>query len=330
MPCTPDVPNDVPHPHGGGPDCPPRFAVVFRTYQWDAFVARQLERYRAVSQGGDLFVSADITNGPIGPIEHDRVFSTANADLLELGLANRFEKGSLIWWNADYPAYAFRQAHPQYDYYVMVEYDSAVRAPLAPMVREVARRGLDFVAAPIAPPLAGWFWWPWARQAYGAEELRASLNCISFYSNRTLAMLFKRRLAMAHDSAIRHWPISEAFVATEVERAGHAAAPLGLLGGDGAYDWFPPVLEADLDALAGEVFVHPVLDEPRFLRSVLANGSHWRDYFVPASPLRTRLSRLPRESYAPQLAGASWRRFKAYQRERLEIRLLRMRLAWRP
>ena len=313
---------------GGGP-AGPRFAVVIRTYQWDAFIARQVARYRTVSGGGDLFVSVDTTRGPVGPIECDRVFSTTNDDLLRLGLANRFEKGSLIWWNADYPAYAFHNAYPGYDYYVFVEYDSLVRQPLAPMVREVARQQLDFVAAPIARPLTTWFWWPYARQAYGADELRASLNCIAFYSSRALAMLFQRRLAMGRDPRIKSWPISEAFVATEIERAGYAAAPLSMFGGDGAYDWFPPVLEEDVDGLDAGVFVHPVLDGPRYLLSLLTNGEHWRDYFIASSRLRQRLSRLPRESYAPLLARASWRRFKAHQRERLEIRLLKARLAWR-
>ena len=305
-----------------------RFAVIIRTYQWDNFIERQVARYRAVCDGGDLFISADTTHGPIGPIGHDQVFSTTNDDLLGLGLANRFEKGSLIWWNADYPSYAFHHAFPDYDYYVFVEYDSLVRRPLAPMVQEVARRRLDFVAAPIGRPLATWFWWPYARQVYGADELRASLNCIAFYSNRALTMLFERRLAMGRDPRIRSWPISEAFVATEIERAGYTAAPLSMLGDDGAYDWFPPVLEDDIDGLDAGVFVHPVLDEPRYLKSILTNGGHWRDYFIASSPLRKRLSRLPKESYAPLLARASWRRFKAYQKERLEIRLLKVRLAW--
>ncbi len=306
----------------------PRFAVVIRTYQWDAFIARQVARYQAVSDGGDLFVSADMTHGTVGPIEHHRVFSTTNDGLLALGLANRFEKGSLIWWNADYPAYAFHRAYPGYDYYVFVEYDSLVRHPLAPMVREVARRQLDFVAAPIPSPLTSWFWFPYARHAYGADELRATLNCISFYSARALEMLFERRMEMARDPRVRSWPISEAFVATEIERAGYAAAPLSMLGDDGAYDWFPPVLEQDLDALDAGVFVHPVLDEPRYLKSVLTNGGHWRDYFDASSALHRRLSRLPRESYAPLLLRASWRRFKALQKERLETRLLKVRLAW--
>lgn len=311
------------------PKLGPRFAVVIRTYQWNAFIARQVARYRAVSAGGDLFISADMTHGPIGPIEHDRVFYTTNDNLLALGLANRFEKGSLIWWNADYPAYAFHQTHPEYDYYVFVEYDSLVRAPLAPMMREMARRHLDFIAAPIPLPLSTWFWWPYARQTYGAHELRATLNCISFYSNRTLALLFERRLAMASDPRVKKWPISEAFVATEIERAGYATAPLSMLGDDRAYDWFPPLLEDDIDTLDAGTFVHPVLDEPHYLKSILTNGGHWRDYFVASSPLRKRLSRLPKESYAPLLVRASWRRFQAYQGERLKRRFLKMRLAWR-
>ncbi len=321
---TPGIDAD---PAVAGP--PPRFAVILRTYQWDSFIERQVARYRAVSDGGDFFISADTTHGPIAPAGHGQLFSTTNADLLGLGLANRFEKGSLIWWNADYPIYAFHRAHPGYDYYVFVEYDSLVRSPLAPMVHAMASRGLDFVAAPIADPSTGWFWWPYARRVYDAEVLRASLNCISFYSARALALLFERRLAMARDPGVRSWPISEAFVATEIARAGYTAAPLALFGDDSAYDWFPPVLEDDLGTLDAQVFVHPVLDTPRYLKSVLTNGGHWRDYFRASSPLRRRLSRLPVESYAPQLAEAAWRRFRTQQRERLERRLQRARLAWR-
>ena len=301
----------------------PSFAVVIRTYQWDAFISRQVQRYREVSEGGDLFISVDETNGPVGPMHHDRILVTTDASLLAMGLANRFEKGSLIWWNNDYPQYAFYRQHPDYDFYVFVEYDSLVGQPLAPMIRAAAARGLDFAAAPIDAPLKNWFWWPYARQTYTEGELRATLNCVCLLSNRALRLLFARRLNMGGDRSVRWWPLSEAFVATEITRAGYAFAPLGEFGDDRAYDWFPPFLEEDVAQLEGAVFIHPVLDPPRYLASLLRYGGSWRDYFNRSSQLRQRLARLPHNAYAPLLARASWRRLKIMQQERIERRLLR-------
>ena len=130
---------------------------------------------------------------------------------------------------------------------------------------------------------------------------------------------------MGRDRTVRWWPISEAFVATEVARAGYASAPLSAFGDDGAYDWFPPILEEDIGTLDRAVFVHPVLDPPRYLSSVLRYGASWRDYFNRSSQLHQRLSRLPRHAYAPLLARACWRRFKMLQQERIERRLCALR-----
>ena len=243
-------------------DAAPRFAVVMRTYQWDPFIRRQMQRYQCVAAGGDLFVSADETHGPLGDFDGLPALRTTNAQLVALGLADRFEKGSLIWWNGDYPSYAFLHAYPNYDYYVFVEYDSVVRVPLARVVQEVAEAGVDFVAAPIPGPLNKWFWWPYVRAAYDPAELRATLNCICILSRRSLRLLFDRRVDMGRDPSLARWPISEAFVATELARAGHVFAPLSRFGDDSAYDWFPRCLTAG--TLGG------VLSVP--------NVSSWRGY----------------------------------------------------
>ena len=136
-------------------------------------------------------------------------------------------------------------------------------------------------------------------------------------------MLFERRKAMSLEPRVTSWPISEAFVATEVARASYAAGALSTLGDDGAYKWFPPFLEEDIDTLDNSVFVHPVLDPPRYLKSIVVNGGKWQDLLVASSPLRKNLSRLPKESYVPLLVEELWRRFKLKQIGRLEKRLLK-------
>ena len=307
----------------GRPGRAASFAVVVRTYQWDAFIERQVERYRAVSGGGDLFISMDETRGPVGPSGRDDVFGTTDRGLLDLGLANRYGRGSLIWWNNDYPQYAFRRAHPGYDFYVFVEYDSLVRQPIAALVDQVAARGLDMVAEPVRGPLPRWFWWPHTRLVYDAPDIRATLTCISILSGRALDFLFERRLAAGRDPAVRHWPLSEGFVATELARAGFSVAPLSEFGEVDAYDWFPPVLEESLDRLGDRAFVHPVLDPPRYVKSVLKHAPHWRCFFQEHSDVRRRLSRMPRASYVSRLPAASWETFKRHKRERVQGYLLR-------
>ena len=305
----------------------PSFAVVFRTYAWDAFIERQVARYAAIARGGTFFISVDETRGPLRPPGAHRIFSTTDPELIALGLPNRFAKGSLIWWNNDYPQYAFHLKHPAYDYYAFVEYDSLVREDLAPLIARIAAAHIDFAAQPIAAPLSAWFWWLHTRQAYGADEIRASLNCVSIFSRRAMHLLLSRRLEMAQDKRLKHWPISEAFVATEIARAGYSFAPLSDFGDTTGYDTAPPMREQDLGKLKTETFVHPVLDDARYVASVLRQGRSTWDYFDPNSLLRRKLARCDRSVRTPVLAGAAWRRFRTERLERLERSWLRIKLA---
>ena len=292
----------------------PRFAVVFRLFEWDAFIARQVERYASVSNGGDFYLSVDETNGPVAVEGGHRVFPTTNEGLVALGLPDRFARGSLVWWNNDYPQCAFQQAHPDYDYYVFVEYDSLVRAPIAGLVREAAERGLDLVTGHLREPGNDWFWHPHSRLAYPDGALHASLNCIMIISGRALRHLFERRLAMGADPAVRHWPIGEAFVATETVRAGFRTGSLAEFGDDSTFDWFPPVLENNLGDLGGTVFVHPVLDTPRARRSLVRNTTNWRAFLDPGSPPRQLLAALPDRVDVLTIARAIWNGFSAARR----------------
>ncbi len=292
----------------------PRFAVVFRLFQWDAFIARQAERYASVSSGGDFFLSVDETKGPIATDGGHRVFRTTNEGLVSLGLPDRFARGSLVWWNSDYPQYAFQQAHPDYDYYVFVEYDSLVRAPIADLVRQIAEQGLDLVSGHLREPGDEWFWRPHSRLAYPDGALHASLNCIMIVSGRALTHLFARRLAMGADPSVRYWPISEAFVPTEIVRADFRSGSLAEFGDDSTFDWFPPMLEDRLGNLSETVFVHPVLDAARARQSVIRHTTAWRDFLDRRSPPRQVLAALPTQTDALTIARAIWHSFSVAKR----------------
>ncbi len=292
---------------------PLRFAVVFKTYGWDGFVERQARRHVAASVGGDFFISYDETNSSwpgadeasgIGP-----VVRTSNAALVAAGFADRFEHGSLIWWNADYPHYTFFEAHPDYDYYVFVEYDSLIQAPVAELVAAVAASGADYVAEPIAETMERWWWSARHRPTYASGEIRGALNCISILSPRALAHLGQVRRRMGGER-VGYWPLSEVFVATEVHRAGLVARPLSQFGDVSRYGWFPPCLEADLAGQAGRTFLHPVLDPARYVALTLRSNAAPLAFLWPGSRERRLLARLPASSYRHLLWPAALRRLR--------------------
>ncbi|WP_228391285.1 hypothetical protein [Komagataeibacter medellinensis] len=265
----------------------------------------------------DVFLSVDETNGFAGTIPHDRVLRTCNADMVIMGFANRFEKGSLIWWNADYTHYQVRARIPDYDYYLFVEYDACITGDGSRMLADMMADGADLVAHPIDSG-PQWYWTRFHAALYPGTRLHASLNCISFFSARALDHLAGRRRAMsvANGAEITFWPLGEAFVASEVMAAGLSFLPLARYGDVSHYNWFPPVLETDLGRLpAGPAFIHPVLDRKRYIASLLRHTHFVRHYFMSGSALRRELARFPGEVSRVQLYRAAANRAK----ERLRL-----------
>jgi hypothetical protein len=298
----------------------PRYAVAFKTHIWDEFIARQFERYRAALRHGDLYIIVDETNGPVGPITHSSVYRTTNKDLLALGLANAYAKGGLIWWNTDYPNYLLFQDRPDYDYYMFVEYDSCVNLDLDQFLSQVAARHLDLVTLPTRQAKQTWYWTKFHEAVYPYDDIRGSLNCVSVYSRRAMELLFERRKAMAkafEAKTLTFWPGNEVFIPTEIARAGYAMASLEEFGNADGYEWHPPHLEDDLPAKAGADFLHPVLDQGRYIQSVLKFEFDLSSYFFSQSPLRRDLARFPASSYVPHMPAAFRRQVMVKLRQAL-------------
>ncbi len=247
------------------------FAVVFKTYAWDDFVQRQAQRCAAAAGPGDFYISVDETNGPVGPVPYPEVIRTSCSEMVGLGLADRFERGSLLWWNADYAHYQFFRLRPDYDVYIFVEYDVSVHMPLEEIVTTMSRRGIDFIGVPIARTAQDWCWTAPHQQVYPSGEILGALICVSAFSQRAMQALFARRLEMTlHEQQLSYWPSAEAFVPTEIRRLGLKFASLEEFGDTSEYDWSPPHLEADVYQTPPHGFLHPVCDSRRFLRRVRA------------------------------------------------------------
>ena len=288
-----------------------RYAVIFRTHFWDSFAARQLQRLRQRVRGGDIFVVVDETQGTVAGIDHDRVLRVTASDMAELGLPPRGADAvdwmgdySPMWFNGDYALYAVLRAQPEYEYYVQLEYDVVVNTDLDALVARCGEQQTDFAGLTRGEPVDVWTWRHTCVDAYAEPQIRYKLICFCVFSQRALQHLFARRLALAeHLRPEQAWPFCEGFVATEVELAGMNSHELAEFVDVAAYNTWPPVLEADLSGLADAEVIHPVLDQPRYVASMLKYKIGLLGYLNPASLFHRKLRRLPVTLYVQTLAS---------------------------
>jgi hypothetical protein len=283
-------------------------AVIYRTHFWDDFAQRQFDRLLWVAADTEVFILVDETAGPVHGIAHDKVVRTTEAALLSRGLAQASE-GNLLWFNGDYPLYRFYELHPGFDAYLQLEYDVVINRPIAGMMEEAARQNVDFIALTKGEPVQDWFWRKSWEGLCEMSELRWQLVCLSAFSNRALAYLWQRRLELSGAYAkgnVKVWPIWEAFLPTELSRAGFNCRELSDYGSVEAYDHWPPYVEADIPGLAKHDFLHSVLDEKRYAASMLEYHVGLAGYINPASLFHRKLRRLPTRRYLSVVASTFW------------------------
>lgn len=285
------------------------YAILFRTHFWDDYVERQYQRLLSVAGGGDVFILVDETSRPV-PVPHPNVVPHTQQGVLDLGLAGAGH-GNMLWFNGDYPLYYFYQQHSGYDYYVMTEYDVVVQRSLDDVVAQVERGGVDLVGLSNTEAPAVWPLAPTCRGVYSDDELRKCLICFSVFSNRAVRRLLDRRLEMSrqHEAGLmQRWPHCEAFIPTEVAAAGFKMAELSEFGPTSRYDWKPAIIETELPALAGQAFVHPLLNPQRYVPHIMVDLWPPEAFFDPRNAAGRRLRRAPISAYGPPLAQALWRR----------------------
>lgn len=286
-----------------------RYAVVFKTYTWDAFVHRQALRCQAAAGKGDFFIAADETNGSVGTIPFENVMRTTNTQLTAAGFANRFERGSMLWWNPDYVHYYFQEQFSDYDFYVFMEYDAVFLGQIEAVVEQAAADGTDLIALPIQMAKQNWFWTAFHRQTYTLDEIQGALVCMSIFSRHALKVLAERRRAMKADDQVRFWPNAEVFIPTETTRAKLNYRSLAEVCDVSSYQWFPPILEDDLPKLITAAVLHPVLDQRRYVTALLKTTIRFRSFLLPRSAMWRALRRFPKDQYFPDVLGAARQRF---------------------
>jgi hypothetical protein len=279
------------------------YAALFKIYFIDSFVVRQLERLKARVGHGDLYVIADETNGPIAEIPHDRVIRVTEADMIDRGFVHGSPNSSIFWHSADYSLFRLFEDRPDCAHYITVEYDAVLNTDIDALVAAVGAGGYDFVGQKIERPAAEWHWAKTCDRIYDTAVLRPYLNAIALYSARAIPVLRDRRLELSRqfrDGEIDQFPISEAFIATELALAGQKVGSLSEFGDISRFDWWPPSEESELDALERCTFIHPVLAGERYIDSLL-RSDRLGALFRPDSPVARKLMALEPRDYIPKL-----------------------------
>ncbi len=274
-------------------------AVIFRTHFWDDFVRRQFERVVARSRDCDVFVLVDETNGPVLGIAHDRVVRVTEQTIVEMGLP-RAGTGNMLWFNGDYPLYYLLDLYPTYLQYLQIEYDVAVNIDLGAMLCQMRIDEVDFIALTKGEVPQAWPWRDSCADLYGLAGFSHKLVCLCAFSARALQHLFRKRRQHANLLArgeIAAWPMCEAFIATELAAGGFRSMELSQFGNTDAYDHWPPFLEEELPVLQHHAFIHPVLDRPRYIASMLKYHVGLAGYLDLRSLFHRKLRQLPPALY---------------------------------
>jgi hypothetical protein len=250
------------------------YAIVFKPFYYDRDVDRHLGRLVGRTKDGHLYVVVDQTRQKVGEFSHGYRVNMTETDLAEKGYA-AFPQGRVFWYNADYPLYHLHDFVPDYDYYVMVEYDAVVFCDLDALVRAAAATRTDLVAQRVETPAADWRWTESCRDAFPQGGVDPRMLCFAVFSRRAVMALKATRLAQSADwrrGAMQQWPIAEGFVGSELRRHGMRVRDLHQFGKLSQYDVWPPVHPWQLPFLRDQAVVHPVLTGKRYMRAMLRNG----------------------------------------------------------
>lgn len=254
-----------------------RYAVVFKAFFYDEFVRRRLDHVVRAAPSADVYLLIDETAGPTGPIDYAPVIRITEAEVAVQGFPH-ISVGSLFWYNADYPIYHFHALHPEYEHYVIIEYDAVPNRGIDALVQACAAQSIDLVGQPLATPVDSYFWTKSMTRFYPRQAVRPFLVCAVVLSRRAIEHLAARRIEQGKTydlSDATEWPIGECFIATELGHAGFSIRSLSAFGRLTKFDWWPPYHESELPDLPGELFIHPVLIGRRYWRSFFKTSLKW-------------------------------------------------------
>ena len=265
-----------------------RYAVLMKVHYWDDFVERRFRHLQQHVKTGDVYIFVDQTHGAVGSIPYDKVIRATERDVEGVGLLQH-PPGKVFWYNADYPLLLLYAQKASYDYYLMCEYDAVINVDVDDVVKAAASDRADYVACPLTNKS---HWTETCEGVYPENTILYNwLNAISLHSRRSVDFLLQRRRQLTQrfkSGDITNWPYSEPFIATEMHNNGFVTRELSSYGKMEQFDWWPPNHERNLPSLQDQAFLHPILDEGKYVASCL-RYARLQSYFLPKGQLRRLL-----------------------------------------
>lgn len=287
-----------------------RCVILFRTHTWDDFILRQYEKVRD-SSPFDVVILANNTGGMCPPIDGLPFVTFEFSDFEKMGLASGI-KGDGTWYNADYPLYYYAKKFPDYDYYIIWEYDVVVRPNIGALMEQVVQHGHDVVAQRVDDPFHDCDYIYSIDGVYSPSLVEKTYFPLAVFSKKAVDELFARRLRLSkrlHSGEIKFWPHAELFMGTELRASELSVAQFSSYGAAKFLSHYPPIFEEDLSWMSQEQFIHPVLDAKRYVESVIRYEGRPERYLNPSSAFHKTLRRFPFSLYRQSLFRAFQRRF---------------------
>jgi hypothetical protein len=278
-------PDDLPETRPGrAPGEPRRVAVLLRSHLKQSAKAMELAAQLSAVPDWDVFFALDETRGEIDVAPYRKVPHSI-ASCQALGLLTNHPRA--MAYLGDYPFYATMPQIPDYDFYLMIEYDVALADKegdyfhrLAARLRSEEMADLDLVATnhrKLGPGRD--------KRAHRFQQAWKSIFPVIGLSRRALIHLYRERVAEAGQPRLSDGQQSvycEYFVSSALEAAGHfRCLPLNELIPDS-------VEKTSFNTRGGRVLnherrlpvtselLHPVLDFPQYLGKMSAIAIKWK------------------------------------------------------
>ena len=284
--------------------------ILFRTHIWDDFIQRQFLRLPK-NTSYDIAILANNTDGLCPPVEDFPFVIFTLDDLLKMGLEAGPEK-NIVWWNADYPLYYYASLFPDYDYYILCEYDVVINCDFEQLILSLHSGEKDIVAITSRSPLEECVYIRSAEGVYLYENIKKTYFPFAIFSKKSVAFLYNKRLSLTkkyREKKIQNWPHCELFVGTEAAASNLQVAQLTEYGKADFFSHYPPVLEECLPYLMDQAYIHPVLDSKRFLLSTIHYEGRPERFLNPFSKFHRTLRSFPFRFYLGPLCKALFSRF---------------------
>jgi hypothetical protein len=254
------------------------FAAVFRTHVWDSDISRMAARAKQCCGSGTFVIATDESKGPLSVSPYPKLSHTD--DFSSYSLPN-VPPEKVLWWNADYVLYLARRNLPDYDYYVMLEYDVFLNCDLPSIIERCAAGGIDLVARDIRP-IADNHWSRPSIIEMSADPWWALIPFLILSARAVDALMHKRQeiAGQLREVKISNWPYCETFIPTAIKQSpGMGVADASRFVNADLLRWRPFLSTRDplLDRDRPNSVAHPVMIGQRFIKAFLSSeppGSH--------------------------------------------------------